>query len=156
MSRRRNEFPLKVPRGLVGPPNGVWVFRSQYERNQATRLIENGIVFEYEEETVPYYEELKNGICFSCNSGAVGVQRQYTPDFFIPETQVFIETKGKFDSRGRTKMKNVCTQSEYDIRMVFMRDNWLTRKHKMNYSRWCDLNEVQYAIGDIPLSWCVK
>jgi hypothetical protein len=163
MPRRPREFPVEVPEyiqefcevrlRMERPPEGVWIMRSEYERRQALRLIAEGIPFLYEDQSLEYVAKVHNGICLDCNSEAVGSVRSYTPDFFFPLTNVFAETKGKFDSQNRTKMKEVCGQSSDDIRMVFMRDNWLTKRRKMNYSRWCTLNDIPFAIGDIPLEW---
>lgn len=129
------------------------MFRSEYERRQARRLIENGVRFEYENTQLSYLDIVHNGACLECGSVAIGKTRCYTPDFYFPETKVYVETKGKFDSLSRTKMRLVCEQSEEDIRLVFMRDNFCTRKHKMTYGRFCDLHNIQWAVGDIPLDW---
>jgi len=158
--RRAREFPLERPkafwRGLGKSENPVWVFRSEYERRQAIRLIKNEVYFEYEMGQINFLSKVVNGECFACGYPHVGKRREYTPDFYFPETHIYVETKGKFDGPTRTKMKEVCEQSTHDIRMVFMRDNWLTRKHKMTYGRWCDLHEIPWAIGDIPIEWGKK
>lgn len=158
--RSKREFPVEVPayiwaRGVK--PEDVrgneWIMRSEYERRQANRLIANGVVFLYESIQMGYEGAVTNGFCADCNSPNVLTKRLYTPDFYFPDTEIFVETKGKFDAPNRTKMKQVCGQGSEDIRMVFMRDNWLTRKKKMSYSRWCTINDIQYAVGDIPLEW---
>lgn len=140
--RRPREFPFEGE-----------VYKSKYERDQAQRLRETGVRFEYEKHSIEFLSEIRNAECLDCGSTFVGKNRVYTPDFHLPDTGVFVETKGKFDSATRTKMKEVCAQSDKDIRMVFMRNNWLTRKHKMTYGRWCDLHDIQWAVGDIPLEW---
>lgn len=158
--RRVREFPLEKPRsfsvGLDRHENPIWVFKSEYERRQAIRLIKNDVFFTYEEIEIKFLSEIRNAECLNCGGNTVGKHRVYTPDFFFPETKVFVETKGKFDATTRTKMREVCEQSDCDIRMVFMRDNWLTRKHKMTYGRWCDINNIKWAVNDIPLDWCRK
>lgn len=155
--RRPREFPVEMPptlqRGVDGPKNGIWVMRSEYERRQALRLIEAGAYFQYEWQHLSYLDKVVNGECLNCGSESVNQRREYTPDFYFPETKIFVETKGKFDAPNRTKMKQICQQSGWDIRMVFMRDNWLTKRRKMNYSRWCTINEIEFAVGDIPLEW---
>ena len=153
--RRPREFPLEVPLP-VGKGTQEYIFRSEYERRQAKRLVASNIPFLYEDFTMEYEGVIKNGWCNSCNSHDVAQLRMYTPDFYLVDTQIFVETKGKFDAPNRTKMKAVCQQSESDIRMVFMRDNWLTKKKKMNYSRWCEINGIHFAIGDIPIEWGKK
>ena len=152
--RRPREFPLEVPQ--YPRESGIfttYIFRSEYERRQARRLIENEIPFVYEETTLDYRSVVRNALCDMCGSTYCTQLRSYTPDFYFPLTGVFVETKGKFDAPNRTKMKQVCQQSEQDIRMVFMRDNFLTKKKKMSYGRWCDINKIQWAVGDIPIEW---
>jgi hypothetical protein len=142
MRRRKKLEPLK---GIV--------YRSKYERRQAERLIKNGIVFEYETKVLEYLDPISNGECANCGSSDVSAGRLYTPDFYFPATGIYVETKGLFDQQSRRKMKNIAEQLSEDIRMVFQRDNWLTKKHSMNYSRWCELNGLECAIGDVPLEW---
>ena len=110
--------------------------------------------FDYEIVQLEYKAKVYQGQCGDCGSDNCFSSRLYTPDFYFPRTGIFVETKGKFDALSRTKMSQVCQQSDKDIRIVFMRDNWLTRKRSMTYSRWCELNGIQCAIGDIPLEWC--
>jgi hypothetical protein len=136
----------------VGRPK-TYVFRSKYEYSQALRLIEHGIRFTYEEKALTYIDKVVGGLCLACGSETVGKTRTYTPDFYLSDTGIIVETKGRFLSSDRSKMKEICATSGHDIRMVFMADNWLTKRHKMNYSRWCDINGIEYAIGDIPLEW---
>ena len=155
--RRKREFNFSVPHYLRAWQGGsvehVWVMRSQYELNQANRLAENEIFFLYEAEQIAYNAEVYNAVCNTCGSSDCVSARLYTPDFYFPATKIFAETKGRFDQPSRKKMKAVCTQSEHDVRMVFMADNYLTQKKSMSYTRWCTLNGINAAVGDIPLEW---
>jgi hypothetical protein len=128
-------------------------YKSKYEYEQATRLEEHSINFEYEAHTIDYHDTVQNGTCMDCGSTRIGVGRRYTPDFWFPNSNLYVETKGKFDRDNRRKMIAICEECDVEIRMVFMRDNWLTRKHGMKYSTWCDRYGITYAIGDIPLEW---
>ena len=128
-------------------------YKSRYEFNQAVRLEKNGINFEYEPMQFNWVQPLINGVCTRCDSEDVVKLRKYTPDFWFPKSKIFVETKGKFTPENRTAMAEICKQSPHEIRMVFMTDNWLTKKHGMRYSRWCELNGIECAIGSIPLEW---
>ena len=128
-------------------------YKSRYEYNQAVRLEKNGIKFEYEKHKLNWYEEISNGHCPCCQSTDVCKLRSYTPDFYFPEVDIFVETKGRFTSQNRTFMEQIIKQSEVEIRMVFMSDNYCTKKKGMRYSRWCELKGIEFAIGSIPLSW---
>jgi len=144
--RRPHEFPLEVNGETI-------VFRSNYERSQAAKLVHDGVAFHYEQTQLGYKASVHNGECAVCGSSDVFSSRTYTPDFYFPATSIFVETKGKFDAETRTKMKEIITQSDKDIRMCFMRDNYMTKKKKMKYSRWCELNDIKYAVGNIPEEW---
>jgi hypothetical protein len=146
-------MPITIWMWLGQPKVNIWTFRSKYEWEQATRLVANDIFFAYENEQISFLDDVYNSVCLSCGGTDVGSQRVYNPDFYFPATQVYVETKGRFDEKSRRKMKNVCMQSEKDIRIVFMYDNYLTKKKSMRYTRWCELNDIQCAVGDIPLEW---
>ena len=154
---KQRAFPLDIPEYLLlrmGEGQTSWTFRSEYERAQAKRLIQHKVDFRYEYVPIFYDAKVHQGVCLDCGSTDVRSSRKYTCDFYFPDTEIFVELKGKFDSQNRTMMALVTKDCEEDIRMVFLKDNYLTRKKKMSYSRWCELNGIKYAIGDIPLEWC--
>ena len=128
-------------------------YKSRYEYNQAVRLEKNGVNFEYEKHKIEWYQEISRGHCPVCQSTDVCQVRSYTPDFYFPETNIYVETKGRFTSENRTFMSQIVKQADTEIRMVFMADNYCTKKKGMKYSRWCELNNIEYAIGSIPLEW---
>ena len=128
-------------------------YKSRYEYNQAVRLEKNSITFEYEEHKLLWEQAIGGGSCPSCGSSEVVKRRSYTPDFWFPKSGIFVETKGRFTSENRTFMEQIIQQSEQEIRMVFMSDNYCTKKKGMRYSRWCELKGIEYAIGSIPLEW---
>lgn len=84
--------------------------------------------------------------------------RRYTPDLKIKSNGIYIELKGKFDAANRSAMEDFLGGSPgIDLRFVFMRDNWITGKHKSKYSDWCKKLGVQYYIGErIPDVWVQK
>lgn len=116
--------------------------RSGFERSVAKLFKSFGIKFLYEPDTFPYV-----------------IQRKYTPDFKIGKGKkaIYVETKGLFTSADRTKMKLVKEQNpELDIRMWFMRDNYLTKRKKQTYSGWAEKNGFLCHVGDtFPKHWFV-
>jgi hypothetical protein len=66
--------------------------RSKWEANYARYLNYLGLEWEYEPKTFEF-KEIKRGT------------RHYTPDFYIPKEDVFIEVKGWFTSKGETAIK---------------------------------------------------
>jgi hypothetical protein len=153
--RRVREFPVQVPPEvrdwMGGSPQDIWIMRSGFERDQAARLIAHGVIFNYEAESFEFIAKVHRGGCIDCGSSNVGSRRSYTPDFYFPFSDIYVETKGRFTSADRTKMKAVIKQCDIDVRMVFMSDGKATPK--MRYSEWCELNDIKYAIGTIPLEW---
>ena len=95
------------------------------------------------------------------------LEKVYTPDFIIPKkgrkidlsdptTFIVVEAKGVLDPSSRTKMRAVKRDHpELDIRMLFMdASKKLSKKAKMNYGRWADLNGFEWADGHaIPKEW---
>lgn len=127
----------KKPQGKAAPK-----LRSGFEKKVKDGLERRGVSYEYESTNVPYVvPESKH---------------RYVPDFKLPNG-VFVEAKGKFDAAARKKMSLVIEQNpDVDIRMLFMRDNKLTKSSKTKYSDWCEKRGIAYhvsAAGEIPTEW---
>lgn len=113
-------------------------YRSWYEVYTAIQLLEESVFFEYEKEYLLYLEPAQ--------------VRKYRPDFKIG--RFIIETKGRWTPADRKKMGLVIEQNpELDIRMLFQRDNTITKKSKIRYSDWCEKRGITYAIGKVPKEW---
>jgi len=126
--------------------------RSKFEARIARQLTANKIEYRYEPFSLAYYVAVPNYKCLQCDSSLIIKPRKYIPDFVIGN--MIIEAKGIFDSAERTKARSLNIQLvEWDFRMVFMYDNWITKKHKSKYSDWCEKNGITYAIGKIPKAW---
>lgn len=67
-------------------------FRSSWEANIARYFNYVGIKWEYEPKTF-YFEDIKRG-CVS-----------YTPDFYLPDENRWVEVKGWMDDKSKTKLK---------------------------------------------------
>mgnify|MGYP000040437451 FL=1 len=114
-------------------------FRSDYELRVAKDLAERGIKFEYESAKISYVPKPKI----------------YTPDFYLPEQDIYVEAKGYFTPADRQKMLLVIEQNpSLDIRMLFLRaSNKLNRTSKTTYGKWCDKHNIRWADGKIPADW---
>ena len=114
-------------------------YKSRFEFDFATYLENNNIEFEYEQHKFTY----------------VPKQRTYTPDFYLPEFDMFIETKGQFVGSDRTKHKLIAEQyPDLDLRFVFQNDKVkLSKKSKTTYADWCNKNNFKYAKGVLPIGW---
>ena len=117
-------------------------YRSKFELRLATYLANNKIKFEYEKDKFKYLPKI----------------RTYNPDFYIPETNIYIEAKGEFTTADRVKMVLVQQQhKELDIRMVFMNaKNKIYKGSKTTYADWCDKHNYKWANGTIPADWLKK
>lgn len=126
--------PLKKP-----------TYRSGFEKKVAASLKDRKVPFKYEQGKVPYIvPESKHN---------------YVPDFELPNG-IMVEAKGKLDRAARKKMVLVIAQNpDLDIRMLFMRDNYIAKGSKTKYSEWCKKNGIKYHVsvnGDIPDSWIAE
>ena len=117
-------------------------YRSKFELALARNLIQNKIKFEYEKHKILYVPKV----------------RTYTPDFYIPATNIYIEAKGEFDKADRVKMALVKEQhKKLDIRMVFMNArNRIYKGSKTTYADWCLKHDFRWAEGSIPMEWLKK
>jgi hypothetical protein len=112
------------------------------------------IEYTYETTSLNYYKKVGRAVCHECGSKETFKEAWYTPDFFI-STGVILETKGKFTPADRAKMIAVRDlHPTLDIRMVFMRDNKISRVSETRYSTWAEANGFLYSIGtELPAAW---
>ena len=112
-------------------------FRSGLEERFSKYLDKHAVPYLYEAERFSYVTESK-----------------YCPDFFFPNG-VIIECKGFFKPSDRRKMLAVKAQHpDLDIRLVFQRNNTLSKQSKTTYGDWADRHGFLWCIyPDIPQDW---
>lgn len=71
-----------------------YFFKSRWEMNAARLLSFQKREWEYEPKTF-WFEKIKRGV------------RSYTPDFFLPKENIYIEVKGWMDTKSKTKLKRM-------------------------------------------------
>ena len=121
--------------------------RSKFENKFAENLEKRGIRFEYESETFEYWIKLPRARCLECCGCEIVTSREYTPDFYLPGWNIYLETKGKWTADDRKKHKAMKEQyPELDIRLLFMSDNKISRNSKTRYSDWCEKNGIKYMV----------
>ncbi len=83
---------------------------------------------EYEPDRIPYV-----------------VQHQYTPDWKLADN-IYLETKGRWLSADRTKLKAVLAQNpSITVVMVFQNpNNKLNKNSNTTYADWCEKNGVEW------------
>ena len=100
------------------------------------------VPFTYESEKIVYVEPAQT--------------RTYTPDFPIGKHgDIIIEVKGRWTAQDRRKMSLVIEQNPHlDIRMLFARDNTISKNSRTKYSTWCKKRNIKYAVGTaVPDAW---
>ena len=133
-------------------------YKSKFEYDVAKLMEEQGLEFEYEPKQIKYILPIRSGCCSDCGGYSVGKRSIYTPDFFIPMLGLWVETKGKWDSQGRSKIASVL-DSENEIthknfRMLFMYDNWITKNKREKYTDWSNKRNIISGVGTaLPKEW---
>lgn len=117
-------------------------FRSGFEQKVAKSITTYGATYTYEKDKIQYIIPAS--------------KHNYLPDFKL-ENGIYIEAKGKWDASSRKKMVLAIEQNpDKDIRMLFMRDNTISKNSKTKYSDFCDKRGIKYhvsATGEVPEAW---
>jgi predicted nuclease of restriction endonuclease-like RecB superfamily len=137
-------------------------FRSKLEECVARELKDNGIKFEYETEKIPYHIKNRSTTCRGCGSKECYQAHVYVPDFIIHTAsggKVYVETKGRFTSKDRTKMLAVCKGRD-DVWMLFPTNNKLNKRSSTRYDDWCRANGIRFGLKDgkrfVPTIWVAE
>lgn len=93
----------------------------------------------------------KNNVKYEAESFPYTLECSYTPDFRITtkDGTFFIESKGYLRGDHRRTLLNVKDQYEgaVDLRLLFQRDQKVSKGAKMKYSDWAERYGFQYAVG---------
>ncbi len=118
-------------------------WRSGLEEVVAAILEEQGVAFGYEVASIPFVEPAKS--------------RRYTPDFWL-SSGIIIETKGRFVTADRTKMKLIKEQyPDLDIRFIFSNARArISKRSRTTYARWCDVQGFPWAHRKVPAAWLAE
>jgi len=121
--------------------------RSGLEARVRKNLDECKIDYEYETLKLPYVKQ----VCPHCKE--VIKKGNYIPDFIIGD--LICEVKGRFTSEDRKK--HLAVKEEHPdkiIKILFQRDQKISKNSKTYYSDWCDKYEIPYAFGEtVPEEW---
>jgi len=113
--------------------------KSMGEVRFAADLTQKGIVWKYEPETWVYQYE----------------PQKYTPDFWLPEHNMYIEYKGKMTNEIRRKLLAVrkCNP-QYDLRLVFERiANKIRKGSPTTYDKWAEQKNFKWTEQLIEQAW---
>ena len=114
-------------------------YRSKFEVKVAADLGKRKIDFQYEKVSFDYVPKIRN----------------FTPDFYLPESKIYIETKGRLTTNDRVKHLLIKEQyPDLDIRFVFVNaNNKISRTSKTTYANWCDRHKFLWAESLVPMEW---
>ena len=114
-------------------------YRSKFEVRVAADLGKRKVDFQYEKVSFDYVPKIRN----------------YTPDFYLPESKIYIETKGRLTTNDRVKHLLIKDQyPDLDIRFVFVNaNNKISRTSKTTYANWCDRHKFLWAESLVPMEW---
>jgi len=121
-------------------------FRSGLEKRMADELNKRGIQFEFEQAQIPYFKQAHHHKCKECGSENIYSLHNYHPDFYLPEYGFYIETKGRFLGADRKKHVAIQATTDIDVRFVFQKNDYLTKKKKQTYTGWCDSKGLPYFV----------
>lgn len=143
-----------MARGKIGKAHGKVAYRSGLERSIRAGLDDSAIGYEYEPVTFAYTVPETGYLCQKCGQTAIVKKVKYTPDFYIGK-RFYVEAKGRFTGVNRRRLLAWrASQPGIDIRLVFQRDNTLSKSSKTKYSEWAKANKFQYHVGStIPAAW---
>lgn len=129
-------------------------FKSRIEYETGLQLMKEEIEFEYESQSYNYTISIPHTFCGECDSKDIKGTKSYTPDFFLPGG-IVIECKGRFTPAERKKHAAMKEQyPELDLRILFQRNDWITKRHKARYGDWCDAKGITWAVGmTLPWEW---
>jgi len=131
-------------------------WRSGFEKGIRVDLLKRGIPFEYEPKEFAIRVAGSPGhVCASCGGTKINRLTRYTPDFYLPKENLWVEAKGKLDARGKRAILAFREQyPEEPLYVLFQRDNWTTRIRREKYTGWCARHNVTCAVGPtIPQEW---
>jgi len=114
-------------------------YRSDFELQLAKKLADRGVDFRYEARKFEYIPDPRN----------------YTPDFYFPDLNLYIEAKGELTKADRVKHLLIKKQyPDLDLRFVFVRaSNKIYKGSKTTYADWCERHGFMWAEGAIPPEW---
>jgi len=117
-------------------------YRSKFEKQVITNLPKK-IKFYYEYKRLSYVQP--------------AILRSYLPDLYFPNTNIFVELKGRFTISDRKKHLYLKSTGDYDIRFCFQNSRVKINKNsKTTYADWCKKYKIKFCDKEIPKGWMTK
>lgn len=115
--------------------------RSGLEEAISKQLATTGVRWAYEAAALPYIYPAES--------------KRYTPDYFLLDNGIVVESKGRFMTADRKRHKLIKAQyPDLDIRFVFSCSrSKIGKKSKTTYGMWATQHGFKYADKLIPDEW---
>jgi hypothetical protein len=81
--------------------------------------------------------------------------RKYTPDFVLLRNGIVVESKGRWVTADRKKIRLIRAQyPALDLRIVFSNSrSRISKQSKTTYAAFCEAQGIPYADKAIPSAW---
>lgn len=114
--------------------------KSELEKRIAKELTKSKHTVDYETTSLDYV-----------------IRKKYIPDFILTDKDgkiTYLEVKGWLRVEDRIKLRAVKdTNPNVDLRLVFDKDNKLSKHSKMTYSEWAEKYGFPWVVGSVPKEW---
>lgn len=112
---------------------------------------------EFERQTAAYIAAKEGKVSYEKTYFTYMIEHRYTPDFQL-KNGIYIETKGEFKAKDRTKHLEFRKQyPKVDLRLVFQSaSNKLAKNSKTTYAGWCEKHNFKWAEKHIPEEWFME
>ena len=125
-------------------------YRSQFEERFANNLTKENIKFQYEPKKFVYWIKLPRSrhTCRNCSSSNnIWRKGEYEIDWYLPEYDLWVETKGRWDSKDRKKVFAFIEQyPDKNYIILFHSDSYIRKGSKTRYSMYCEKYKIPYKI----------
>jgi hypothetical protein len=130
-------------------PSNPYHYKSQFEKDFSHQLL-----LHKREGLLPKWEYEKDKLIYK-------LEHTYVTDFRLEGKHgkvMYIETKGYFKSKDRTKHKKLKEQHpNADVRFIFMNSKTkLNKNSTTTYGSWCTKQGFKYADRKIPIEWLME
>ncbi len=117
-------------------------------------LIERGVQYEFHPGPFVYHRPCRGGFCLDCDSNNVRKGATYTPDLYLPDSDIYVELKGGSMTRAsRGRLIDFCRTGEVQLHFLF-RDNRTIKGTKKRHIEWAESLGCVAATGlRIPDEW---
>jgi hypothetical protein len=128
---------------------------SEYEVLIVDDLIERGIAYEFHPGPFVYNRPVRGGYCLDCDANNVRKGATYTPDLFLPDSDIYIELKGgSMTQASRGRLADFCRTGEVKIRFLFRDNRKIYRGSKTYHVPWAEKQGCIAAVGmAVPEGW---